>query len=76
MSNFYIADWHYNHKNCLAFDNRPFTSIEQMNEALVERWNSVVKPGDTVYVLGVYVLVQSRDSNLCSGLSVWRDFPD
>lgn len=52
MSNFYIADWHYNHKNCLAFDNRPFTSIEQMNEALVERWNSVVKPGDTVYVLG------------------------
>ena len=19
MSNFYIADWHYNHKNCLAF---------------------------------------------------------
>lgn len=52
MSNFYIADWHYNHRNCLAFDNRPFTSIEQMNEALVERWNSVVKPDDTVYVLG------------------------
>lgn len=49
---FYISDWHYNHKNCLAFDNRPFTSIEQMNEALVERWNSVVKPGDVVYVLG------------------------
>ena len=52
MSNFYIADWQYNHRNCLAFDNRPFTSIEQMNGALVERWNSVVKPGDTVYVLG------------------------
>ena len=52
MPNFYISDWHYNHKNCLAFDNRPFTSIEQMNEALVERWNNVVKPGDTVYVLG------------------------
>ena len=49
---FYISDWHYGHKNCLAFDNRPFTTIEQMNTALVGRWNSVVKPGDTVYVLG------------------------
>ncbi len=49
---FYISDWHYGHKNCLAFDNRPFTTIEQMNTALVGRWNSVVKPGDSVYVLG------------------------
>ncbi len=49
---FYISDWHYGHKNCLAFDNRPFTTIEQMNTALVKRWNSVVKPGDSVYVLG------------------------
>lgn len=36
VKKFYISDWHYNHKNCLAFDNRPFTSIEQMNETLVE----------------------------------------
>ena len=49
---FYISDWHYGHKNCLAFDNRPFTTIEQMNTALVGRWNSVVKPVDSVYVLG------------------------
>ena len=49
---YYIADWHYGHRNCLSFDNRPFTSIEAMNAALVERWNGVVKAGDTVYVLG------------------------
>lgn len=49
---FYISDWHYDHKNILAYDGRPFTSIEQMNQALIERWNSVVNPGDTVYVLG------------------------
>ncbi len=49
---FYIADWHYDHKNCLAFDNRPFVTVEEMNAALVDRWNSVVKPGDIVYVLG------------------------
>lgn len=49
---FYIADWHYNHANILAYDNRPFKTVEEMNTALVERWNSVVTPTDTVYVLG------------------------
>lgn len=49
---FYIADMHYGHKNVLAFDNRPFRAIEEMNEALVERWNAAVSPGDIVYVLG------------------------
>lgn len=49
---FYISDWHYGHKNVLGFDNRPFTSIEQMNEELIRRWNSVVSAGDLVYILG------------------------
>ena len=48
----YISDWHYGHKNALAFDNRPFKTIEEMNAALIERWNAAVHPGDTVYVLG------------------------
>lgn len=37
---FYIADWHYGHANIMAFDNRPFKTLEEMNETLVERWNS------------------------------------
>lgn len=49
---FYISDWHYGHKNVLAFDNRKFQTIEEMNQALVERWNSVVEPGDIAYMLG------------------------
>ena len=49
---FYIADWHYGHANIMAYDNRPFTRVDDMNKALVERWNRVVSPGDIVYVLG------------------------
>lgn len=49
---FYIADWHYGHANIVAYDNRPFTRVDDMNKALVERWNRVVSPGDIVYVLG------------------------
>lgn len=47
---FYIADWHYGHANIMAYDNRPFTWVDDMNKALVERWNRVVSPGDIVYM--------------------------
>lgn len=49
---FYISDWHYDHKNVINFDNRPFFTIEEMNKELIERWNTTVSAGDIVYVLG------------------------
>lgn len=52
MSTYYIADLHFGHKNCLAFDNREFPSIEAHDEALIERWNSVVGIDDDVWILG------------------------
>lgn len=52
MAQFYIADWHYDHKNILHYDNRPFKSVEEMNEELIKRWNNVVSDGDMVYILG------------------------
>jgi len=52
MSVFVAADHHFSHKNVIRFDGRPFSNVEEMNLALVERHNSVVKPDDTVYFLG------------------------
>ena len=48
----FTSDSHLGHKNVLHLCNRPFTSIEEMDNALIERWNSVVSKSDTVYVLG------------------------
>ena len=64
MSNmFAISDTHFGHENCWAkfkLPNgdpmRPFTSTEEMNEAMIEKWNAKVKPGDTVYHLGDVVI--------------------
>lgn len=47
-----ISDQHFHHYNICSFDGRPFSDIEEMNQALIDNWNSVVRDGDTVYVLG------------------------
>ena len=52
MVNYYIADLHFGHKNILHLDQRPFASLEEMEETIVTNWNAAVQPGDTVYILG------------------------
>lgn len=52
MSIFLSSDQHYFHNNVIKYCGRPFNSVEDMNEAMVNNWNSVVKPEDTVYCLG------------------------
>ena len=46
------SDWHFNHSRAFIYEPRGFQSVEEMNEATVERHNSLVAPGDEVYVLG------------------------
>lgn len=53
MSNiFFISDLHFGHANIISFCNRPFTSVDEMNETLINNWNKVVGGNDTVWVLG------------------------
>lgn len=46
------SDTHYSHKNTLRYCGRPFFTIKQCDDAMIERWNTVVKPEDTVYHFG------------------------
>ena len=43
--NFYISDLHFGHKNIINFDNRPYFTVREMEDALIANWNSVVKAG-------------------------------
>lgn len=47
-----ISDTHFNHENIIKYCNRPFKNAEEMNWAMVDKWNSVVKTQDKVYHLG------------------------
>lgn len=51
MNYWFLADTHFGHTNLLK--HRPsFSTVEEMNEKLIENYNSVVKQGDMVYHLG------------------------
>ena len=49
---FLISDLHLNHAKIIFHCHRPFTTLNQMNSHLVERWNREVGPDDTVYHIG------------------------
>lgn len=56
MNIFFTADLHLYHKNIIRHCNRPWEDTKEMNEALVDNWNGVVKsPKDKVYVLGDFI---------------------
>ena len=50
--NFYISDLHFGHTNILSFDNRPFDTVEENDNAIINNWNNVVDFNDDVYILG------------------------
>lgn len=60
MTVYYTGDSHFGHTSqkggIIKYCNRPFDSIELMDEALILEWNRVVKPDDTVYHLGDFCL--------------------
>lgn len=52
----FSSDTHFCHDRAFLYEPRGFTSVQEMNEAIVERWNSVVAPDDEVYLLGDIML--------------------
>lgn len=56
MSLWFTSDPHFYHKNVIEYCGRPFSSVEEMNEKLIQYWNDTVSPDDVVYCLGDFSL--------------------
>ena len=48
---FFTSDQHFGHFNIIRLYSRPFGTVEEMDEALLSKWNAKVKADDTVYIL-------------------------
>lgn len=48
----FTSDLHFGHKNVIGFCNRPFESVEDMEQKLINNWNDYVSQTDEIYILG------------------------
>ena len=46
---FFTSDHHFGHKNVIKYSERPFQSVEEMDEMLIQRWNEKIGIEDEVY---------------------------
>ena len=60
---YYTADSHFGHFNIIHLCNRPFKDITEMDEALIDNWNSIVSADDIVYILGDFVFRSAKHAN-------------
>lgn len=52
----FTADFHLGHANIIRYCNRPFATVEEMDQAIVEWLNASVKRDDVLYFLGDFCM--------------------
>jgi len=52
MKYFFTSDTHFGHKNIIDYCKRPFSSVEEMDNKIIQNWNKTVSKKDTVFFLG------------------------
>lgn len=50
------SDLHFGHDREFLYGPRGFSNIKEHDDEVLRRWNNIVKPDDTVYVLGDLML--------------------
>lgn len=64
MSIFVTSDLHRGHRNILKYCNRPYNSLEEMEDGIVRAWNQQVRSDDDlVYILGDLSIDNNKERN-------------
>ncbi|MFH1797956.1 MAG: hypothetical protein ABH844_01235 [Candidatus Omnitrophota bacterium] len=70
MNYWWISDYHFSHANIIRYSNRPFETVEEMNEVIIRKHNERVKPEDTVFFLGDFIFKAGKEG----GEERYREF--
>lgn len=60
---FFSSDLHIGHANVIKYSGRPYSSVEEMNQALVDNWNKVVPPDAHVWLLGDIFMCSEKEAH-------------
>ena len=70
MKYFVISDTHFGHENIIQYCNRPFKTVEEMDNVLIKNWNETVSNKDVVVHLGDFALCSKKMAReICSQLN-------
>ena len=59
----FTSDTHFFHEGIIKFCNRPFATVEEMNETLIQNWNETVPENGTVFHLGDFAFGGWREND-------------
>jgi len=57
----FSADFHLGHFNIIEYTNRPFKTIEEMDETIINNFNSVVNKDDIIVHAGDFTLLHNKE---------------
>ena len=60
MAFWVTGDQHFGHRNIIKYCDRPFESVKQMDETMIENYNCLVSPDDTCFMLGDFGMDKKR----------------
>lgn len=49
---YFTSDTHFSHKSMITLKRRPFDSVDEMNETIINNWNQTVTDDSIIYLLG------------------------
>lgn len=61
---YFTSDLHLGHVNIIKHCNRPFSSVEEMDNVIIERWNNTVTDKDVVYILGDFSFYKDQQKSV------------
>jgi calcineurin-like phosphoesterase family protein len=61
MTTWFTSDHHFGHSGARTFYRRPFASVAEMDQRMLERWNALVQSDDDVWHLGDFAVRQPAE---------------